>query len=266
MDKIIEFIENLPQANIIHSIIVILISFIIYRLIMRFFMKSEKNSNITKRLNNKSRTYLRLTRSIFRYVFIILTVLIILQINGVDVSSLLAGVGILSVIIGLAVQDALKDIIRGFSILSDDYYSIGDVITYNGITGKVIALGLKTTKIEDVVTGNIVSIANRNIEQAEINSKNLFVNFPMPYEIPVDKAEKVIENILENIKNINDVENAKYLGVTELADSSVKYLLKIECPPERRLQIKRDSYGIILRVLAKNKIDVPYNQIDVHQK
>lgn len=266
MDKIKEFIENLPQANIIHSIIVIFVSFVIYRLIMRFFMKSEKNSNITKRLNNKSRTYLRLTRSIFRYVFIILTVLIILQINGVDVSSLLAGVGILSVIIGLAVQDALKDIIRGFSILSDDYYSIGDVITYNGITGKVITLGLKTTKIEDVVTGNIVSIANRNIEQAEINSKNLFVNFPMPYEIPVDKAEKVIANIVEDIKHINDVEDVSYLGVTELADSSVKYLLKIICPPERKLQIKRDSNGIILRVLAKNKIDVPYNQIDVHQK
>lgn len=266
MNQIKDFIKNLPQANIIHSLIVILVSFIIYRVIMNFFIKSEKNSNINKRLNNKSRTYLRLTHSILRYVFIILTILIILQINGVDVSSLLAGVGILSVIIGLAVQDALKDIIRGFSILSDEYFSVGDVITYNGITGKVIALGLKTTKIEDIRNGNIISIANRNIEQAEIDSNYLYLNFPMPYEIPVDKAEKIAVIIAEHIKEINDVSDANYIGVTELADSSVKYLLKITCNPERKLQVKRDSYGVILRVFAKNKIDVPYNQIDVHQK
>ena len=233
---------------------------------MSFFLKSEKNSNISKRLNNKSRTYLRLTRSIFRYVFIILTILIILQINGVDVSSLLAGVGILSVIVGLAVQDALKDIIRGFSILSEEYYSIGDVITYKQNTGKVIALGLKTTKIEDLKTGNIISIANRNIEQVEVNSNQLYINFPMPYEISVDKAEKVTASIVEHIKELNDVEDAKYIGVTELADSSIKYLLKIICPPERVLQVRRDCYGVILRVLDKNKISVPYTQIDIHQR
>ncbi len=266
IENIKDFIFNLPQTKIIHSIIVIVISFFIYKIIMRFFMKSEKNSNISKRLNNKSRTYLRLTRSIFRYVFIILTVLIILQINGVDVSSLLAGVGILSVIIGLAVQDALKDIIRGFSILSEEYYSVGDVITYKENTGKVISLGLKSTKIQDIKTGNIVSIANRNIEQVEVNSNYLFLNFPMPYEVPVDKAEKVATSIAEHIKEINDVEDASYIGVTELADSSIKYLLKITCNPERRLQVRRDSYGVILRVLDKNKIAVPYTQIDIHQK
>ena len=266
MDYIKDFIINLPQAKIIHSLIVVVVSFIIYRIIMRFFTKSEKNSNISKRLNNKSRTYLRLTHSIIRYVFIIITILIVLQINGINVSSLLAGVGILSVIIGLAVQDALKDIIRGFSILSDEYFSVGDVITYKGSTGKVIALGLKTTKIEDVATGNIISIANRNIEQVEKNSKYLFVSFPMPYEVTIDKAEKVAQSIAENIKSLNDVEDSEYKGVTELADSSIKYLIKITCMPDKKLQVRRDAYGVVLRVLAKNKIEVPYTQIDIHQK
>ena len=77
---------------------------------------------------------------------------------------MLAGVGIVSVIIGLAIQDALKDIIRGFSILSEEYFSVGDVVTYGDITGKVLVLGLKTTKIKDISTENIISIANRNIE------------------------------------------------------------------------------------------------------
>lgn len=266
MDYILNFLQNLAQTKIIHSAIVIAISFMIYRFIIHFFMKGEKTSSINKRLNNKSRTYLKLSHSILRYIFIILTILVVLQINGINVSSMLAGVGILSAIIGLAVQDALKDIIRGFSILSDEYFSVGDVVQYNNIYGKVLVIGLKTTKIKDIVTENVISIANRNIEQIEIVSNSLFVNFPMPYEINVDKAEKVVNTIVNNIKDFDDVANVEYIGVSELADSSIKYLLKITCSPERRLQIKRDTYGCILRILAKNNISVPYNQLDVHQK
>lgn len=266
MENIIEYIKQLAQTKIIHSVIVIIVSFIIYRLIIHFFLKGEKSSRINKKLNNKSRTYLRLSHSILRYIFIILTLLLVLQINGINVSSMLAGVGIASAIIGLAVQDALKDIIRGFSILSDEYFSVGDVVEYDGITGKVIVVGLKTTKIKDISTENIVSIANRNIEQIQIVSNSLFVSFPMPYEVPVDKAEKVANSIVENLKEYDNIEDAEYKGVNELADSSIKYLLKIVCQPEKKLQVKRDTYGCILRVLAKNKIDVPYNQIDVHQK
>ena len=161
---------------------------------------------------------------------------------------MLAGVGIVSVIIGLAIQDALKDIIRGFSILSEEYFSVGDVVTYGDITGKVLVLGLKTTKIKDISTENIISIANRNIEQIQIVSNSLFINFPMPYEVPIEKAEKVINEILSSLQEINNIENTEYKGVNELADSSIKYLIKITCPPEKRLQVRRDT----LRMYFKN--------------
>ena len=261
-----DFINSLSQSKIVSSIIVIIISFAIYRVIKNISAKSEKNSRLNNKLNKKSKTYIKMTNSIIKAVFIMVTILIILQINGVDVSSMLAGVGIASVIIGLAVQDALKDIIRGINIISDGYFSLGDVVTYGEYTGKVLAIGLRTTKIQDIATDNIISIANRNIEQVQIVSNSLYVNFPMPYELPVDTAEEVIQDIMEEIKQVNDVEEVTYKGVKELAESSIKYLLKIVCIPERRLQVKRDALGCILRVLEKNNINVPYNQIDIHQK
>lgn len=266
MDKIVDFLKDIPKTNIISSLIIIVVSFFIYRVISRFIVKSEKRAIDNNKLNKKSKTYFRLLNSILKYIFIIIALLLLLQINGVNVSSMLAGVGIVSVIVGLAVQDALKDIIRGFSILSDDYFSVGDIVTYNDITGKVLVLGLKTTKIEDISTDDIISIANRNIEQIQIVSKSLYVNFPMPYELPIDKAEAVVAEIIDEIKEFNDVEDAVYKGVSELADSSIKYLIKITCSPEKKSQIRRDTLGCILRTLAKHNIDVPYNQIDVHQK
>ena len=260
------FINNLFQSKIVNSIIIIVVSFTIYRIVKSISAKSEKNNKIKDKLNKKSRTYIKMTNSIIRYVFIIITVLVLLQINGVDVSSMLAGVGIASVIIGLAVQDALKDIIRGFNILSDNYFAVGDVITYEGFTGKVLVIGLRTTKIQDIATDNVISIANRNIEQIQVVSNSLYINFPMPYELPVDTAEAVIKEIMQDVKKVNDVQEVTYKGVKELADSSIKYLLKVVCIPERRLQVGRDTLGCILRVLEKNNIQVPYNQIDVHQK
>ena len=261
-----DFINNLLQSKIVNSIIIIIVSVVIYRVVKSISKRGEKNDRINNKLNKKSRTYIKMTNSIIRYVFIIITILILLQINGVDVSSMLAGVGIASVIIGLAVQDALKDIIRGFNILSDHYFVVGDVVTYGEFTGKVLVIGLRTTKIQDIATDNVISIANRNIEQIQVVSRSLYVNFPMPYELPVDTAEEVIKEIMEEISKGNEVEEVEYKGVKELAESSIKYLLKITCPPERRLQVGRDVLGCILRVLEKNNIQVPYNQIDVHQK
>lgn len=264
MKDSIEIISNLLKSNFVHSIIVIIVSFCIYKIIKHFFIKG--NAVVSEKLNNKSKTYLRLITSILRYVFVIITILIILEINGINVSSMLAGVGIISVILGLAIQDALKDIIRGFSILSDGYFSVGDVVSYDGIVGKTIVIGLKTTKIKDLSTNNIISIANRNIEKIQVVSEDIYINIPLSYELSIDKAENVIDIIINEIKTNDDVKNAEYLGVNSLDDSNIKYLIKVMCEPEIKLKIRRFSLGCILRVLENEGIEVPYNQLDIHQK
>ena len=264
MKDSIEIISNLFKSNLVHSIIVIIVSFFIYKIVKHFFIKG--NAVVSEKLNNKSKTYLRLITSILRYVFVIITILIILEINGINVSSMLAGVGIISVILGLAIQDALKDIIRGFSILSDGYFSVGDVVSYDGIVGKTIVIGLKTTKIKDLSTNNIISIANRNIEKIQVVSEDIYIKIPLSYELSIDKAENVIDIIINEIKTNDDVKNAEYLGVNSLDDSNIKYLIKVMCDPEIKLKIRRFSLGCILRVLENEGIEVPYNQLDIHQK
>ena len=266
MNEVIKVVKKLFEMNVVQSVLVIILNLIIYKIIIHFITKGEKSKKVSKKLNNRSKTYIRLIKNILRYVFIIITLLIVLQINGINVSSMLAGVGIASVILGLAVQDALKDIIRGFSILSDDYFSVGDVIVFGDITGKVEVVGLKTTKIRDIASGNLVTIANRNIEQIQLVSENVFVEVPLSYELRIDKAENVVQKIVDEIKKNNDVKTAEYLGVKELADSSIKYLIKITCNQEKKLSVKRIANGCILRVLEAEKLEVPYNQLDVHQK
>ena len=179
---------------------------------------------------------------------------------------MLAGVGIASVIVGFAVQDVLKDIIKGIDIISDKYFQVGDVIRYNEIEGKVINIGIKTTKVETLKNKSIISIANRNIEQVEVVSDLIYINIPMPYEVSVETAETVVNDMISNIAENRNVNECKYKGVNNLGDSSIEYFIEISCKPDFKLQVRRDALRTILLELNRNGIEVPYKQIDVHQK
>jgi len=266
MENFKEFLEKIMQMQIINSVIVVVISFFVYECISHFLSGKEKSSNLKMFKSKKGKTYYRLIKSLIRYVFILVTILILLQVNGVNVSSMLAGVGIVSVIIGFAIQDALKDIVKGFDIVSDSYYSVGDVIRYKDIEGKVILVGIKTTKIEDLKTSNIMSISNRNIELVEVVSSNIYINIPMPYDIPLKKAEKIVNDIVELSKSTELIEDCEYKGVNDLGESSICYLIRATCNPIQKLQARRNILRNILTIFEKNNIQVPYNQLDVHQK
>ena len=267
MNKYITDIQNyVTGSKIISSVVVVVLSIIIYNIVNRFVNRFFKNRNIEDNLSNKGKTYIKMVKSIIRYIFIIITLLIVLQVNDINVSSLLAGVGIVGAVIGLAVQDALKDIIRGFNILSDNYFQVGDIIKYNGIEAKVLSIGLKTTKVKDLATENEVSIANRNIEFIEKVSNKIYLTIPLPYELSLKDAEKFINGLLADIKKVKNLNDVRYLDVNEFADSSINYLIEVTCNPEFKRQVKRSTFRTILAKMNEENISVPYNQIDVHNK
>jgi small conductance mechanosensitive channel len=256
-----EFFKNLPIQKIINSIIVILIASLLY-LILRH--PAKRILGLQK--SNRSSTFLSMIGSFFRTIYFVVVVLIILQINGVDVSSLIAGLGIASVIIGLAVQDTLKDVIRGVGIISDDYYEVGETVTIGDVTGKVLSVGIRSTKISDASTGNIVTIANRNIERASKAGTKFGIIVPLPYELKLSKAEAIMNEIAEKANELDDIEKLNYVGVEEFGESAIEYKLFGSSNPKRRIQAKRAVRHLVLEVLEEHKISIPYPQIDVHQK
>lgn len=100
-----------------------------------------------KRLSDKrKRTYGRMVKSLLCTTLVVVIVLIILQFFGINVASILASVGIASIIIGFALQDALKDTIRGIEIITSNYYEIGDVIKFGDNLGEVRSITIRTIK------------------------------------------------------------------------------------------------------------------------
>lgn len=265
LDKYWNLITDFLNNNLVKSVIVVVVALAIYKLISMMLLRGETKKG-KRKAGQKDKTYLRLIRNFLKYAFFIIVLLIILQINGIDVSSMIAGVGVLSIIIGFIVQDAFKDIIRGIDIISDNYFAVGDVVKYGEIEGKVLMVGLKTTKIEDIKNANVISIANRNIEQIEVVSKEVYINIPMPYDVKLDSAEKAIEEIVTKVKENENVEDCIYKGVNNFGDSSIDYLIKVVVAPKYKLQVRRDALRTILATLNKHKIEIPFQQIDIHTK
>ena len=266
-----EFFENLFRENpwvlnLLYSLLTLVIGIALYATMTHLFLKrlDRKDRKIFR--GKKSDTYVKLFISINRYVFFIILILIILKINGVNITAMVTGVGILGIIFGFAIQDALKDVIKGVDIMADSYYHVGDVIRVGEYTGRVLAIGIKTTKLEDVYEKNVISISNRNIEKVEVLSHMINIDIPLPYELKKEAAEAVIGKILSEIRELKKVENAEYRGVNEFAESSVKYQIKVYCPPTEKVQIRRDALSTILRCLEEEDIHIPFNQLDVHQK
>ena len=191
---------NLDGLNFnVHSLVsaatTVVIAIVLYQAI-RIPLSKLKRTNV--KISNGKTTYFSFIGSFVRIIYISIVILVLLHNFGVDVSNLLAGIGIASVAIGLAVQDTLKDIIRGVSIISEDYFKIGDYVTINGNSGTVVHTGIRSTKIKDGLTGNIISIANRNIETAEVGATAMSIDIPLPYELKLEKAFSKLHHIFDN--------------------------------------------------------------------
>lgn len=262
----LDFLSNTMTKEKYISILIIIIGAIVYifskKIIKNFITKNENNP----KLNKKEKTYLRLFNNILKYLLLIIVTILILQVNGVNVSSIIASLGLISVIVGFALQDALKDIIMGINIVIEDYFSVGDVLRIGDVEGKVIEIGLKTTKMKDINNGNVFIISNRNISEALNLSEQLDIDVPLPYEEEITKVEQIINIMIEQIKELKNVINVEYKGLNEFADSAIYYKIRIFCKPEFKPQTKRDANRIIKLELDKNHVNIPYKQIDIHNK
>ena len=265
MNLIEDILKNDWVQRLFWSFVVIIFSLLIYHVVAKVLNTREKK--VTKIMNNKkNKTVIHMLKSIIAGSLSIVTVLMVLQIYGINVSSMLAGVGIASIVIGFALQDSLKDIIRGFVIVSDDYYEIGDVIKYGDNIGLVTSISLLTTKLQDINTMNIVSIANRNIDKVEVASGYIYVPVTLPTEIKLDEADTIMHEITKQAYKLDTVTDAKYQGVSNLSAISRSYQFYVICDPANVLQVQRDCFKVIANILEDHKISIPRDQIEIYNK
>lgn len=146
-------------------ILFILIVYLVLRRILKVVFNKAGGKKTSPAGRQRIKTISQLISSILRYLFLIIVLLVVLSVLGVNVTSLLAGLGIMTAVIGLAFQDMIKDFIAGIAIIVENQFSVGDTVIAqaDGFKGTVTNIGLKTTEITND-KGEVKIMANHNID------------------------------------------------------------------------------------------------------
>lgn len=265
MDKIEKIVNFILSWKFFGPILYILIGFIIYNIVSKILSKIHYK----KKLNKKQTTVINLIKNIIKYLIIIIILLLILEIFGINTTKILASLGIIGVIVGLALQDTIKNMLSGILIIFDNRYNVGDYVKINDFTGTVINLGLQTTKLQ-AYTGETYTITNSNIQTiinySELNTRVL-INLSVAYDTDINKLEKVLTKLNSKIKKLpNIIGNLELLGLDSFNASDMSYVISVECKPNTHILLRRQILKIIKEEFDKQNIEIPFNQIDVHIK
>lgn len=258
LDFLKYFIENDYHLIIIY----IILGWIVYQIIKKIITKR------TQKLKKKRQiTMQKLIQNIAKYTIFVLVAAGVLSILGINITSIVAGLGVASVILSLALKDMMQDVLSGMSIIMEDQFDIGDLVEINGFTGTVVDLGLKSTKIKSYE--NVVKIiSNRTITEVINYSKtnpNLVVDIPMAYEVDSKLTDKVIKNIIKRIEKelTTLVGPIDFWGLNEFADSSIKYRLLVPVKMDEQFSAERQINKIIKEEYDKENISIPFNIVEV---
>lgn len=256
---------NILKKEIIAPIIIIvaclLLCFISKKIIYKLF--SFKTIKINE---GKKKTIVNLINNVVKFIIIIIGILIILEIYGIDTKSLVASLGVVGLVAGLALQDLLKDFIVGSSIIFEGQYSIGDWVSINGFLGEVIPSNLRTTKLK-AYTGEIKIISNRNITEIvnySLSNTNLVVDVDVAYESDIEKVKVLLDELCIKLKKQYNLKEMSCLGIQELSNSSIKFRLVALSNYSEQFSLSRDIKREVVLMFEKNNITIPYNQVVVH--
>ena len=220
--------------------------------------------------DERSQMIAAMISSAVKYVFWIVGMIWGLSILGVNTTAVLAGVGIIGLVLGFGVQTLIEDIVTGVFIIFEGQYSIGDIIILDDFRGVVKSIGVRTTTIEDA-GGNLKVVNNSDIRNFQNRSKHnsLAISEPsVAYGTSMQKLEKVMKESLPAMLEKHPdlyLSVPRYLGVVELGDSGITVRVVADVKEENvfvaQRQLNRDLYVLF----SEAGIEIPFPQIVVHQ-
>ena len=229
---------------------------------------------ITKILN-KDRRFKKFDKSVqsFLVSFINIALKCIVLITGlgyigVPMTSMITLFGTASLAIGLALQGGLTNMVGGLMILIFKPFKVGDWIESNGISGSVDNISIFYTEISTLDSTKVVLpngiLANSNIKNYTTNAKRkLCVDFSVSYDSDIDKVKKVLKEVIDKEDMILKDEEI-FIRLTEHSDSALIFTVRVWTENKNFWPVKFNLLENVKKAFDKNKITIPFPQIDVH--
>jgi small conductance mechanosensitive channel len=258
MDQVIEQVSSYgPLAiNAIKALVVLIVGWFVAGLVSRLIRKRVNASpQIDKTIGN-------FVASIVKWVILLIVLTVILQLFGIEATSLVAMLGAATLAIGLALQGTLSDLAAGFMIILFRPYKTDQYVDIGGTAGTVVDINLFVTEL---VTPDNVQIIMPNGQAwgaiirnfSHYKTRRCDLVFGIDYGDSADKAMQIILQLAQSDARVLD-EPEPWVRVTNLGDSSVDLTARLWCDAADYWDLKFQMTQAVKEAFDKNGISIPY--------
>ena len=273
MDRVLNLIESFFQnedgnLNILGKGIRIIIIFLIIKILIKvlYILIDKTVEQRKKRIfsvdEKKVNTLTTMLKNIIKYILYFIGVIMVLDLFGINTTSILATAGIGGLAIGFGAQSLVKDIITGFFILFEDQFSVGDYVKIGDYEGIVEELGVRVTKLRDF-SGELHIVPNSNIGAVTNKTRGAMralVKVSVAYEEDIDRVLKVVDEVCVKVKETNKsiIDGPTVLGVTDLGDYGIDLTIVAKANPMDQWSVERELRKKIKEAFDRENIEIPY--------
>ncbi len=187
---------------------------------------------------------------------------------GVNLSGLLIAGGFAGIVVGLAAQNTLGNLVSGLMLLIEQPLRIGDPVNVAGVAGVVAGINIFSTRIR-TWEGPVVRIPNNTVfneiitNYTRMKARRVEFSIGVHYDTDINKAIEVLKNLMSShpLCLINPGPEA---FVEQYADSAIVIKMRCWAPPQAWFATKIDLQTRVKNALDQAGIKIPYPQLDLH--
>lgn len=248
------------RSTVLPAVVLLVIGILVIRIVMSIVRKALEKSKLEKAAHS-------LIKTVIRMVLYGLLALIAASRLGIDVTSVVALASVLTLSISLAVQNALANVMGGFTLLYTKPFSSGDYVEIAGQSGTVQEIGLAYTRLSTSDNKSIY-IPNSAVTSAEIvnhsalNTRRVDITVSASYETPV---QLVLDTLRQAGKVPTVLEDKEpFAAVDSYGESAINYVLKIWCNTPDYWDTKYAVQERLKALFDERGVEMTYPHLNVH--
>ena len=265
--QITTFAENSWQLMMDYApkVVSALVVFIIGLILIRVIINGIRKAFEKKKFDITLQRFLLSMISILLKAALAITVIGML---GVQMTTFVAMLGAAGLAIGLALSGTLQNFAGGIILLILRPYKVGDFVELQGHSGTVREIQIFNTILttgdnKTVIIPNSPISTGSMINYSAQPKRRVDFTIGIGYDDDIDQARDVILGVIAKDERIHK-EPAPFIAVSELADSSVNFVLRVWVDTPNYWGVYFENLEAIKKALDANNISIPYPQQDVH--
>lgn len=226
-------------------------------------------------LDKRTETIFNVVHNAGLVVIFVTAILMVLDELTIDITPMLASVGIVGLALGLGAQTLVKDIIGGIFILIEGQYQVGDVVELQGKVGTVEDLTLRVTSVRDF-QGDLHMIPNGDIRLVTNKGRGwsrAIIDVNIVYEEDIDRAIGTLEEIGIHAAQDDEVgrvflEQPTVLGVEGIEEGQIRLRLIVKTVANEQWGVQRFLRRQIQEIFTKEgiKLAMPRREVWMVEK